>query len=146
MRILPQKPAAQAVDRADGGAAAELRLPPETTVHGILRDALAERRENAAAKLSGGGAGIGDDEEIVDVRAAVHIAHEALDENLRFARTGGGGDEPRSAAAFGGKLLIRCQRHGGTSSPFSSRAQNSGALSDVLNRQPSVFSLKRQAS
>ena len=146
MGVFAQKSPAQAVDRADGGAAAQLRLPPETAVHRVGGDALAERGENAAAQLARRGAGVGDDEEIVDVRAAVHIAHEPLDEDLGLARTGGSGDEPRPAAAFGGELLIRCQRHGGSSSPFSSRAQNSGALSDVLNRQPSVFSLKRQAS
>ena len=144
--VLPQKPPAQAVDRSDGGAAAKLRLAAEAAVHRVLRDALAERGENAAAQLPGGGAGIGNDKEIVDVRAAVHVAHEPLNEDLRFARTGGGGNESGSAAALGGKLLIRCQRHETPSSPFSSRAQNSGALSEVLNRQPSVFSLKRQAS
>ena len=146
MGILAQEPAAQAVDRADGGAAAQLRLPPETAVHRVGGDTLAECGENAAAQLAGGGTGIGDDEEIVDVRAAIHVAHEPFDEDLGFPGTGGGRNEPRPAAAFGGELLIRCQRHGGSSSPFSSRAQNSGALSDALKRQPSVFSLKRQAS
>ena len=144
--VLAQKTTADAVDRADGGAAAQLRLPPETAVHRVGGDALAERGENAAAQLGGRGARIGDDKELIDVRAAVYIAHEPLNEDLCFAGARGGGNEPRSAAAFGGKFLMVGQGHAVSSSPFSSFSQNSGALNFVLNRQPSAVSLKRQAS
>ena len=144
--VLAQKTTADAVDRADGGAAAQLRLPPETAVHRVGGDALAERGENAAAQLGGCGARIGDDKKLIDVRAAVYIAHEPLDEDLCFAGARSGGNEPRSAAAFGGEFLMVGQGHAVSSSPFSSFSQNSGALNFVLNRQPSAVSLKRQAS
>ena len=146
MCVLAQKTTADAVDRTDGGTAAQLRLPPETAVHRVGGNALAERGENAAAQLGGCGARIGDDKKLIDVRAAVYIAHEPLNEDLCFAGARGGGNEPRSAAAFGGEFLMVGQGHAVSSSPFSSFSQNSGALNFVLNRQPSAVSLKRQAS
>jgi hypothetical protein len=93
-----QEAMAEAVDRGDPGG---VELAREIGAAG-----LGEARANAAAELAGGALGVGDDEERVDVEAALaHRLHEALDEHRRLARPGAGGDEDDAGRLDRGALL-----------------------------------------
>ena len=122
-RMSLQQPQAEAVDRGDPGA---VELARE-----IVPPAVAERGADARAQLARGPPRVRDDEDRVDIEAAVADgAHEALDEHGRLAGAGAGRDEDLAGRFDRRALLLvhgRATRHighrshqAGHSPPFGS--------------------------
>ena len=108
--IFAQNVAAEAVDGADLRAGAQRALAAEPAVFRVGRDARGDAVENARTQLGRGGAGIGDDEEPVEIDRLLRIGepgHEPLREHAGLAAARGGGDEHRAAARADGALLRR---------------------------------------
>ena len=98
-RVGAEEAGAEAVDRRDPGS---VELTRE-----VVPAAPGEGCANPRAQLAGGAAGVGDDEDRVDVEPAVADgAHHALDEHRRLAGAGTGGDEDLSSRFDRGELLL----------------------------------------
>ena len=129
-RMGAQQAAAEAVNRRDPGAV-ELACEVGTA-------ALAQRGPDARPKLAGRLARVGDDEDRLDVDAAIaDRAHVALDENRRLSRSRAGGHEDRAFGLDRGELLLvqhRLQlddRHARATRQIGQRSHHDG--------QPSPF-------
>ena len=119
----PQQPRAEAVDGRDPCAVEPARQ--------VVAAPLAERGADSPPQLPGGLARVGEDEDGVDVDAAVaHGADEALDDHGRLARPGAGRDEDLAAGLDRRDLLgihglatlhiVQTSHHVGHSPPFGS--------------------------
>ena len=110
MAVFAQKRGAEGVHRLDVRAVDAQHLLPQMVVAGVALHALGERLGDFAAQLARRGARVGDDEEIVKIRAlALHVGKEPLDEHLCLARACRRGDEQTALAAVHRRLLFVCQ-------------------------------------
>ena len=120
-RIRAQQPAAEAVDRRDPRA---VELARE-----VVAAALGERRANPRPQLARGAPRVRDDEDRVDVEAAIEDrAHDALDEHRRLAGAGAGGDEHLARRLDRGALLLvqRVLAHARSTRHIGQRSHHAG--------------------
>ena len=125
MPMPAQQRAAEAVDRADLGAAAQRALAAQMAVGRVGRDGLGKLVHDAALQLAGRGARKGDDKEAVDILGVLpvgEIAHQPLGQYLGLAAARAGRDEHGAAAAFDRRALRGGggERAHGSSPPSSS--------------------------
>ena len=117
--------AAEILARSSAAAAfVQVGLAAQVAVIRLLGQRPAQPCGNFTPQLGGSGIRIGDDEEVIDVRALpADFTQEPVDEHLGFAGTGGGGDQKRPAFVFNDCLLMggQCDRHRGASFPVRSR-------------------------
>lgn len=110
MAVFAQKRGAEGVHRLDVRAVDAQHLLPQMVVAGVALHALGERLGDFAAQLARRGARVGNDEEIVEIRAlALYVGKEPLDEHLCLARACRRGDEQTALAAVHRRLLFVCQ-------------------------------------
>ena len=122
--VAAQDGGAEGVHRRNLGEVDARELALEVAVFRVFGKALGEGGGDFGAQLGGSGIRIGDDEEVIDVRALpADFTQESVDEHLGFAGTGGGGDQKRPAFVFNDCLLMggQCDRHRGASFPVRSR-------------------------
>ena len=110
MAVFAQKRGAERVHRLDVRTVDAQHLLPQVVVARVALHALGERLRDLAAQLARRGARVGNDEEIVEIRAlALYVGKEPLDEHLRLARARRRGDEQTALAAVHRRLLFVCQ-------------------------------------
>ena len=110
MAVLPQQRGAEGVHRLDVRAVNAQHLAAQMLIAGVALHALGERLGDLAAQLARRGARVGNDEEIVEIRAlALYVGKEPLDEHLCLARARRRGDEQTALAAVHRRLLFVCQ-------------------------------------
>ena len=87
-------------------------LAAEVGIGRVLPHAAGELGGNLAPELRGGGAGVGDDQEVVDVMPLLrHIAEEALHQDPGLAGPGGGGNQQAPAPVLHGGSLLGGEGH-----------------------------------
>ena len=120
-RIRPQQPGAEAVDRRDPRA---VELAGE-----VVPPTLGERRADPRPQLAGGAARVRDDEDRVDVEAAVEDrADDALDEHGRLPGAGAGRDEDLARRLDRRALLLveRVPAHARSTRHIGQRSHHAG--------------------
>ena len=110
---LPQKLGAEGVDGGDLGLIDQGGLPPQVGVGGALRQPGGQLLHDAAPQLGGGGLGVGNDQEAVDVQPLpLHPGQEPLHQYPGLAGAGGGGHQQPAAPVVHRSLLFTCQGKG----------------------------------
>ena len=110
---LPQKLGAEGVDGGDLGLIDQGGLPPQVGVGGALRQPGGQLLHDAAPQLGGGGLGVGNDQEAVDVQPLpLHPGQEPLHQYPGLAGAGGGGHQQPAAPVVYRGLLFTCQGKG----------------------------------
>ena len=120
--LLPQEGGAEGVDGGDLGPVHQGGLPPQVPVPWVLRQAGGELLGDAGAQLGGGGLGVGDDQEAVQVQPLPgHPVQQPLHQHPGLARPGSGGHQQFPAPVVYDLLLFIGQRksHGGSSCQVS---------------------------
>ena len=108
MGIGAQEIAAEGMHRGDLRQVDPVELVLEVTVVGRGGQAAAELLGDFQPQLRGGGLGVGDDQEFVDVvglAALQNALQEPIHQHLGLPRAGGGGDQQRPALAVHHRLL-----------------------------------------
>ncbi len=107
---LPQQLGAKGVDRGDLGFVNQSRLTAQMGVGGVLRQPGGQLLHDAAPQLGGGGLGVGDHQEAVDVQPLPrHPGQEPLHQHPGLARPGRGGHQQPAAPVVYRSLLFGCQ-------------------------------------
>ena len=107
---LPQQLGAEGVNRGDLGLVNQSRLTAQVGVGGPLRQPGGQLLHDAAPQLGGGGLGVGDHQEAVDVQPLPrHPGQEPLHQHPGLARPGGGGHQQPAAPVVHCGLLFGCQ-------------------------------------
>ena len=107
MGIFPQQRHTEGVHGFDIGPVDPQELPAEVGVSGVGGHTEGQLSGDFPPKFSGGGTGIGDNQEVVDI-PPFHgdVTEEAFHQHLGFPGPGGGRDQQRSAPVLhGGHLL-----------------------------------------
>ena len=107
---LPQQLGAKGVDRGDLCLVNQSRLTAQMGVGGVLRQPGGQLLHDAAPQLGGGGLGVGDHQEAVDVQPLPrHPGQEPLHQHPGLARPGRGGHQQSAAPVVYRGLLFGCQ-------------------------------------
>ena len=94
--VFPQDSGAEGMDGADPGLGQQQELPPEMGAW-VAAQPFPQGGEDPPPQLCRGGAGIGDDEETVQVPALGDAREQTLHQHPRLAAAGPGGDEQGAA-------------------------------------------------
>ena len=110
--ILPEEGRAKGVHRLNIRLVDPEELAAEVGIGRVLPHAAGELGGNLAPELRGGGPGVGDDQEVVDVMPLLrHIAEEALHQDPGLAGPGGGGNQQAPAPVLHGGSLLGGEGH-----------------------------------
>ena len=151
MNVLPQQRGTEGVDGLDVRLVHQQHLPLETAVPRLLRHAAAQLLGNALPEFCGGGAGVGDDQEVVQVRLFLpqHLAEQPLHQHPGLAAPGGGGHQypPALVLHHGALALGQLDTHGFPPTIRSIWPQNSSGFTGCrgLRQSPPSPSVKLQA-
>ena len=129
--ILPQQRRTKGIHRLDIRLVDPQELTAQVSVSRRLGQALAKLGCDLAAKLRGGGLGIGDDQEVIHVAVLLrHIAEQPLHQHLGLARAGCGGHQQAAAPVLHHGLLLgrQGQCSHGSPSPSLRESQNSSGF------------------
>ena len=109
MAVFTQKARAEGIHRLNVRTVHAQHLALQTRVRRIVFQPFGERPGNFAAQLRRGGAGIGDNQKVIEVGAVpFDIGEQALNKHLRLAGAGCRGDQQASAAVFHRRALLLC--------------------------------------
>ena len=153
MDVLSQQGGAEGVYGLDVRLVHQQQLPLEVAVSGVVRHAAAQLLGDALPQLGGGGPGVGDDEEIIQVRPFFpqHAAEQPLHQHPGLAAARGGGDQHTAPPVlyYGPLAVCQLDAHGVPSPPISISIlpQNSSGFTGRrgLRRSPPSPSVKWQA-
>ena len=110
--VFPDHIGAEAVDRGDLRQEQTLHLPLEVTVAGVLRNGLRQPGGDLAPELGGGGLGVCNDEEIIQMGTRIlQILHQPLHQDLGLAGARRSGHQQISAPVGAGDILLLSHRH-----------------------------------
>ena len=136
--VLPQQGGTEGVDGLDVRLINQQQLPLQMAVTGALGHALAQLVGDALPQLGGGGAGIGDDKEVVHAGLLLpqHPAEQAVHQHPGLAAACGGGNQYAPAGIIHHSLLAFGQLYGHFPTPFrmasSTWPQNSSGVTGQI--------------
>ncbi len=110
--LLPEEGGTEGINGGDLGLVKKGGLPPQDGISRPGGDPIGQLSPDALPQLGGGGLGVGDDQEAVQVLPLLHTAQQPLHQHPGLTRAGGGGHQKPAPPLGDGLLLLTCQLKG----------------------------------